>query len=361
MNIIKPPVFYKSREEAPKDAEILNTVEGSLKELFFIRNPRFKKTMPEAQEPLAKFLEENKPLTFLEKKVRGKSLETVFVYYPWLNKLIQIVPEEIYFELRTARNKNIITKDEQENYRNTKIGIAGLSIGSNVILMLVFTGGPKFMKIADFDDIEISNLNRLRAGLPEIGSNKTFSAAKQVWEVDPFAELELWDKGVSAESLREFILGNGSDKPCLDVFIDEMDSLELKILSRFICRENKIPALMATDNGDNVILDVERYDTDSDLPILHGLIGDIKPEDFKIMNYEDWLRLATKIVGFDNLTERMKQSLSEIGKTIAGVPQLGSTASIGAAAVALCVRKIANKQNLPSGRYFINIDKSLGF
>lgn len=349
MNISKPAI-YKSRDEVLSGAEFLDTVPSSLKELFFIRNPRFKKTMPEAVEPLAKFLEEN------------KNLETVYIYYPWLNKLIQVVPEEIYFELRTARNKNIITKDEQENYRNAKIGIAGLSIGSNVILMLVFTGGPSFMKIADFDTIEISNLNRLRAGLPEIGSNKTFSVAKQIWEVDPFAELELWDKGVNKENLEEFILGDENKKsPRLDVFIDEMDSLDLKILSRFICRENKIPVIMATDNGDNVILDVERYDIESGLPILHGLTGDIKPEDFKTMNYEDWLHLATKIVGFDNLTDRMKQSLKEIGKTIAGVPQLGSTASVGSAAVALCVRKIVNKQNLPSGRYFISLDEKLSF
>lgn len=349
MNIIKPTI-YKSREEAPLGAESLDTVAGSLKELFFIRNPQFKKTMKEAEEPLAKFLEEN------------KNLETIWIYYSHLNKLIHIVPEEIYFELRTARNKNIITKNEQENYRNAKIGITGLSVGSNVILTLVFTGGPKFMKIADFDDIEISNLNRMRAGLPDVHTNKTYATAKQVWEVDPFAELELWDKGVSKENLEEFILGDkNKNAPRLDIFIDEMDSLELKILSRFICRENKVPVLMATDNGDNIILDVERFDLTPDLPILHGLIGDIKPEDFKTMNYEEWLKLATKIVGHGNLTDRMKESLKEIGKTLAGVPQLGSTASVGAVAIALCVRRIANKKDLPSGRYFINIDKSLGF
>src|SRR3989344_3119843 len=345
MNITKP-IVYKSRDEAPKDVEFLDTMSSSLKELFFIRNPQFKKTIQEAKEPLQECREEN------------KNIETVFVFYPWLNKFIHTVSEEIYFELRTARNKNIINKKEQENYRNARIGIVGLSIGSNVILILTFTGGPKFMRIADFDDIEISNLNRLREGLPQVGENKTFAAAKQVWEIDPFAELELWDKGVSKEDLKEFIIGgkNGGEK--LDIFIDEMDSLELKILSRFICREYKIPVLMATDNGDNIILDVERYDIESSLPILHGLIGDTKPDDFKTMNYEEWLKLATKIVGYDNLTNRMKECLKEIGKTLSGVPQLGSTASVGASAISLSIRKIANKENLPSGRYFINLDSA---
>ncbi len=346
MNIVKP-VIYKSRDEAPNDAEILDTVPSSLKELFFIRNPKFKKTMPEAQEPLQKFLEEN------------KNLETVWIYYPWLNKIIHIVPEEIYFELRTARNHNIITKEEQKNYREARIGITGLSIGSNIISTLTFTGGPKSMRIADFDDIEISNLNRMRAGLPDVSKNKTLSLAKQIWEVDPFAELELWDKGVNKENLEEFIIGKKNNGKKLDIFIEEMDSLELKILSRFICRERKIPVLMATDNGDNIILDIERYDAEMNLPILHGLIGDIKPEDFKTMNYEEWLKLATKIVGYDNLTERMKESLKEIGKTLAGVPQLGSTASIGASAISLCIRKIANKENLSSGRYFVSLDNAL--
>ena len=58
---------------------------------------------------------------------------------------------------------------------------------------------------------------------------------------------------------------------------------------------------MATDNGDNIILDVERFDLEPERPILHGLIGDVKPDDFKTMNYEEWLKLATKIVGFENL------------------------------------------------------------
>lgn len=343
------PTIYKSRDEAPKEIDVLDTVPSSLKELFFIRNPRFKKTMEEAKEPLQNFLKEN------------ENLETIWIHYPWLNKIVRAVPEDIYFELRTARNHNIINKEEQEKYRNAKVGIVGLSIGSNVVLMLMFTGGPKYMRIADFDDIEISNLNRLRASLPEVGSNKTFSAAKQIWEVDPFAELDLWDKGVSKDTLEKFILGGENGGVKLDVFIDEMDSLDLKILSRFICRDHKIPVLMATDNGDNIILDVERFDLEPERPILHGLIGDVKPDDFKTMNYEEWLKLATKIVGFENLTERMKQSISEIGKTLAGVPQLGATASIGAAAIAYSVRKIAIKENLPSGRYFISLDKSFGF
>lgn len=139
-----------------------------------------------------------------------------------------------------------------------------------------------------------------------------------------------------------------------------MDSLELKILSRFICRKNKIPVLMATDNGDNVILDVERFDLEPERKILHGFLGeDIKPEDFKISSYGQWLELANRIVDMRNLTSRMRESVSAIGKEIAAVPQLGSTASIAGAAVAYAIRKIANRQNMPSGRYFISLDEIL--
>jgi len=69
--------------------------------------------------------------------------------------------------LRTARNKNFITAAEQKRYRNLKIGIMGMSVGSNVIWPLVASGGPKFLRIADADTIEISNLNRMLAPILE--------------------------------------------------------------------------------------------------------------------------------------------------------------------------------------------------
>lgn len=335
------PIIYDKKEDAPKDAKIIETVENSLKELFFIRNPRFKKEMPETQEPLEEFLKKN------------GGMETVWIFYPWLNKIVHCLDEDAFSELRTARNRNLITKEEQKKYKNIKVGITGLSVGSNILWPLVMSGGPKFLRIADPDIIEISNLNRLKAPITAVGQNKTIFASQKIWEMDPFIKFDCWLDGVKKENLEEFIL----KEPKLDIFIDEIDNMELKIFSRQMAKKNKIPVIMITNVGDKVILDIERFDTESEHKILHGLLGDIKPEDFKTLSYKDWLYLATKIVGEENFSERLKDSISQIGKEIAAVPQLGTTVTISGAIAAYAIRMIATRQKMKSGRYIFDLEK----
>ena len=237
-----PPIF-KNRGEIPPGVEITDTFDNALKELFFVENPRLKKDDPDAQKLLEEF--------FLKRKNND-----AWIFYPWRNKLIHTLSEDSYFALRTARNRNIITVREQQKYRQIKVGVAGLSVGSAIVSPLLRSGGGKVLKIADFDIVELSNLNRMQATILDAGSNKTHVLAKQIWEIDPFAELYLWDSGLNRENLQDFISGN----PPLNIFIDEVDGLDLKFLARLICRKNKIPVLMATDNGDDVIIDIERFD-----------------------------------------------------------------------------------------------------
>src|SRR3989344_8655630 len=320
------PIFFINKDEAPKDAVFIDALPGALEEAK--RN-------------------------FFEVSQQEKG---ICVYYPWRNMNIHIPSEALYFKLRTSRNRNIIAEEEQKRYRNAAIGIAGLSVGSAVYSALVATGGPKIIKLADFDVIEITNLNRMRACLPDIGANKIEVAARNIWELDPFSELYLYENGVTRENIEKFILG-GAGEPKLDIFIDEMDSLDLKAISRIIARQNKIPVLMATDNGDSIILDIERYDLEPDRPIFHGLLGNIQTDDLKNLDKKEWLKLATKIVDPNYLTERMQYSLLEIGRTTGGVPQLGSTASLAGAAIAYVVRRIANGQDAPSGRYTLSLEE----
>jgi tRNA threonylcarbamoyladenosine dehydratase len=337
------PEFFKLKEKLPPGIEIVDAFNRSLSELFFIRNPKFKKGAPGANEALAKFMNNG-----------VKTIQSIYVYYSWAGKAVSIPEEKVYFELRTARNKNIINKKEQEKYRNIKIGIAGMSVGSNIATTLALTGGPKNMKLADFDEIEATNLNRIRAGLGSIGQNKAMFFARQIWEFDPWAELEIYDKGLNKDNIEDFIKG-------LDIFIDEMDSIELKVHSRFICKKLKIPVLMATDNGDNVIFDVERYDQNPDLAIFNGRVKIAEEELANMKTFQDWIKIAAKIVGAEIQTPRLLQSILELGKTVAGVPQLGSSAAMAGAAASYAVRKIASGDKLPSGRYDINLDEKMTF
>ncbi len=299
--------------------------------------------MPGVDEALAKFMRDD-----------AKAVNGVYVYYPWLKKAIYLPEEKIYFELRTASNKNVIHVDEQEKYRDIKIGIAGMSVGSNVASTLALTGGPKNMRLTDFDEIEATNLNRIRAGLPSIGQNKAIFFAQNIYELDPWAELDVYDKGVNKNNLDEFLQG-------LDIFIDEMDSIELKVRARFIAKKIGIPVLMATDNGDGVIFDVERYDENPGQAIFNGRVEITEEELANLKTFQDWIKIASRIVGAEAHTPRMLESLLELGKTIAGVPQIGSGASMAGAVISYAVRKIAIGDPMPSGRYIISLDEKITF
>jgi len=121
----------------------------ALEELFFIENPKLHRSDPASKLQLKKFVAQS--------PIRG-----IWAYYPWLHAAVHMPPEHIYFRLRTARNRDLIEEDEQRRDRELVVGIAGLSVGSAVVSTLVATGGPRTMKLADPDTIEITNLNRIQ-------------------------------------------------------------------------------------------------------------------------------------------------------------------------------------------------------
>jgi molybdopterin/thiamine biosynthesis adenylyltransferase len=335
------PIFFNTEDEIPKGVRKINTLPSALKELFFVENPHLKKSDADALKLANNFALKN-------------DYKELWVYYPWLNLCVKIPSEDGYFKLRTARNRNLITEDEQVTYRNVKVGIAGLSVGYSILASLVSTGGPKMIKIADFDELEISNLNRIRATLPDIGTNKAHIAARKALELDPFIDFEIWDTGLDESSLNAFLL-----KPKLDIFIDEMDDIYLKAIARNICKENKIPVLMATDNVDGSILDVERFDLEPDRPIFHGNVPELEGRAPNKPLPDDWVRLFHLIVDTSLLPKRLIDSMQLIGKTLSGGPQLDTGASISGASVAYAVRQIAIGELLTSGKYSISLENEI--
>jgi hypothetical protein len=121
----------------------------------------------------------------------GEIEKGMWVYYPWKKTLVHVLNENEYEELRTSRNKNLITKDEQDKFRNARIAVAGLNVGNPGALCIVLEGGSKNIKFADFDPLSVSNLNRFRAGLCELEINKATLSARQALEIDPYMNIEV--------------------------------------------------------------------------------------------------------------------------------------------------------------------------
>ncbi|TSC56779.1 MAG: Uncharacterized protein G01um101418_180 [Parcubacteria group bacterium Gr01-1014_18] len=274
----------------------------------------------------------------------------VWVYFPWMLSLIHVLDEEAFNCVRTARNKHLITEAEQKKFYESTIGIAGLSVGNSVALSIVLGGGAKRIKLADFDRLSLSNLNRIRGGVECLGFLKVEMTARQIYSLNPFTEVEYFPGGLNEENMDRFFDG-------LDLVVDEIDNLGIKYRIRQEAKKRKLPVVMAADNGDNGVVDIDRYDLDPELEFFHGRMGDLKYEDLIRLNKMEIGKLITRLVGPENVTERMQQSLMEIGKTVVSWPQLGGAALLNGSAVAYCVRRILNHQSVFDNRTLISWDE----
>ena len=313
-------------------------------ELFAVKNPSivygpdFKPKFEEYYQELQKI----KPL-----RQQGS-----WAYFPWSSTLVHILPETDFHLVRTARNKNLINQAEQDKFYNATVGIGGLSVGSSVALALALQGGVKHFKLADFDRLALSNTNRILTGVDNLGVLKVEMAARRIYEINPYAKIDLFPDGLNPKNIEKFFEG-------LDLVIDELDNLAVKYLIREQAKKHKVAVVMAADNGDNAVVDVERYDLDPNTPFFHGRMGEVNYEMLTKLDKFGIGKMITKHVGPENVTERMQQSLLEMGKTIVSWPQLGGAALINGAAVAYCVRRILNGQPLESNRALIWIDEKL--
>jgi hypothetical protein len=282
----------------------------------------------------------------------------VWVYYPWNATLVHFPPPEDLARLRGSRNRNLISEDERKVLKQDKtIVIFGLSVGSNAVDSLLMQGIGSQLVLVDMDQLDPTNLNRIRAAYDQVGIHKVDIVAKKISELDPFLEQVHYREGVDEGTLAEIL---AKYQPA--IIIDEIDSLRMKILIRQSARQHKIPVLMATDDGDDILLDIERFDL-SDAPILHGLLPQEVIDQILANEKMDRRQMGAIIgkyfVNLENVPLRMLESLLEVGKTLPSWPQLGGAAVLSGLYLAYGARKILLGQPLNPGRFVMGPEAQL--
>jgi hypothetical protein len=275
-----------------------------------------------------------------------------WVYFPWSSTLVHILAETEFQLVRTARNRDLITSAEQKKFYEATIGICGLSVGNSVALAIALQGGGRRIKLADHDSLALTNTNRVRAGVQNLGLRKVEVTARQIYETNPYANVELFPEGITSANIKKFFKG-------LDIVIDELDNLAVKYLIREEARRHRIAVVMAADNGDNGVVDIERYDLHPKLKFFHGRMGKVSYEQLLGLDKMGIGRMITKHIGAENVTAGVQRSMPQIGKTIVSWPQLGGAALLNGSAVAYCVRKILNGEPLEKNRALISLDEKL--
>jgi hypothetical protein len=278
-------------------------------------------------------------------------------YYPWLNKLVHFPPKTELRALRTSRNRNLINAEEQAKLYDSTILIIGMSVGSNVVEALVGHGIGGKLVLVDMDILEPSNLNRIRSPYHHIGLHKVEAISRKVWEIDPYIEIVAERNGLSEENIGGLLSDHG-----VDVVVDEMDDLRMKILLREAAKAARLPVVMAADDGDGALLDIERYDIKPETPIFMGQVPEDVLERIKagdIPRAELGRMIGQYFVGMENIPARMFQSLTEVGKSLPSWPQLGGAATLAGVSLAYAIRRIILGEPLREGRTLISLEEKL--
>ena len=275
----------------------------------------------------------------------------VWVYYPWSRRLVHILGKDEFIELRTNRNRYKITQAEQDLLATKKVGIVGQSVGQSVALTIAMERSAGEIRLADFDMLGLSNLNRVRAGLHNLGISKVYITAREIAEIDPFIAVKCFPYGVSEDTMDEFLAAEGQ----LDLLIDECDSLDMKVRLRHRARARRIPVLMET--SDRCIVDIERYDFEPERPIFHDLLGDLQPQDLIGLSTQDKIPYALQIIGEPTISDRFRASMIEVGHSIKTWPQLASAVTMGGGIAADVARRMILGYIRRSGRFWLDIEQ----
>ena len=113
------------------------------------------------------------------------------------------ITEEEFAKAADSRSKEPI----YEKLRSAHIGIAGLGgLGSNIAAALV-RNGVGHLTVADFDRVELSNINRQIYDLSHIGQNKTEALTDMIGHINPFCEVTSHSIRVTAENCVDIFSG----------------------------------------------------------------------------------------------------------------------------------------------------------
>ncbi|WP_067570085.1 Rv1355c family protein [Nocardia acidivorans] len=273
-----------------------------------------------------------------------------WIYYPWRKSAVALPGPELLRTVRLDRNRNKLTRAEQEKLTNQTIGVVGQSVGHAIAHTLAMEGICGRIKLADFDTIELANLNRIPGSLFDIGVNKAVVTARRIAEIDPYLPVEIYTAGLTDENVDDFFAD-------LTLVVEECDSLDIKLAVREAAKKYGIPLLMET--SDRGLLDIERYDLEPAREPFHGLLGGATRADLRGLTTREKAPYVVRILDAHGLSDRFAASLVEIDQTLDSWPQLAGDVQLGGATVAAAVRRIGLGGALPSGRTRVDLTACL--
>lgn len=255
-----------------------------------------------------------------------------WAYFPWEAKAVHLLDGCGYYEVVTGRNRDKIDAAEQLLLREKCVGVVGLSVGGEAAVTIAQEHLCGKIVLADFDRLDLSNLNRLGAGCDELGLPKATIIARRIARIDPYLEVSVYHEGVNESNAEQFLDG-------LDLLVEECDGLRMKYDLRVMSQARRLNVVYAAD--ERGFLSVEPYGLRPETDLFHGLVRDRPRPREEYATLLDFMRaLAEWLGGWGNISERSRGSLEQIGETLCGYPQLASEARYAAGQVGHAARRL---------------------
>lgn len=319
---------------------LIDPIDSQLDDLAALRFPA-----PEARRARQQFIRDQ------VNAAGGPESYGRWVYFPWDRTIVHVLDREAFYEVITSRNHDKITHREQAVLRTKRVGVMGLSVGGEAAVTLAQEHLCGEIVLADFDGLDLSNLNRLNAGVDQLGCNKAVIAARRIAKIDPYMSVRIFPAGVTPASTDEFLRG-------LDVLIEECDDLPLKCRIRQLARERGVDIVFAAD--ERGFLSIEPYRTNPGLRPFHGRVERPQPPRAGYASAtEFWRALTEWMGGWESISDRSRESLNQIGKTLCGYPQLASEARFAAGQIGHVVRRMLLGERFTPFLGHIDLDRLL--
>lgn len=319
---------------------VVDAIERQMAELALTRHPA-----PDADAARASFVRHRLPVG------SGHDAYGYWAWFPWMFAVVHVLPPKEYFDVITNRNQDKVTRDEQQVLRRKHIGVIGLSVGGEAAVTVAQEHLCGHIVLADFDHLDLSNLNRLGAGVDELGVNKAVIVARRIARINPYLAMTIYRDGVREESMDDFLDG-------LDLLLEECDSLPLKFRLRESAVARRLNVIFAGD--ERGFLSVEPYATHPQLPPFHGLVRTPPRARDDYASPLDFMRaLTTWLGGWERIGPRSRESLARIGRDLCGYPQLASEARFAAGQLGFVARRLLLGDVLPPSWQHVDLDELL--
>lgn len=307
---------------------VMDTMDRQLAELAAVRLPADREHAERAR--------------FVERMLRmhgDPAAVGAWVYFPWRGTVAHVLERDDYFAVITDRNRDKITREEQQRLRAKRIGVLGLSVGGEAAIAIAQEHLCGHMVLADFDRLDLSNLNRLGAGADDLGLPKTIIIARRIALIDPYLAVTILEEGVTANNANDFLEG-------LDLLVEECDGLEVKYDVRQRAKARGLNVVYAAD--ERGFLSVEPYGLWPDLALFHGQVAEAPRPRGTYATTQAFMRALTEwLGGWDHISGRSRASLEQIGETLSGYPQLAGEARYAAGQVTHVARRLLLGERLP--------------